>query len=196
MTSQRLIFSKCTFWKKWQIWPNLDQCANEDLHLSHFPFLLEVMGQVPLELFKSFVFFCFAAVNQQEMWSKLLILQEREDLGDRCQDVDYMCWQGVTPAALFILCTDFGLPDTFLSAVKSAEVSVHADIHLQPSGQKLGAAHKAGTVIEGWWSLNGSCKVLSHMLVQSPQFSRTVKVAHSLLTHIAFSLPVSCTDAK
>ncbi|XP_071322222.1 GRAM domain-containing protein 2B-like isoform X1 [Trachinotus anak] len=33
--------------------------------------------------------------------------------------------------------TDFtGLPDTFLSAVKSGEVSVHADIHLQTPGQK------------------------------------------------------------
>lgn len=41
--------------------------------------------------------------------------------------------------------TDFGLPDTFLSAVKSAEVSVHADIHLQPPAQKHGAALKAGS---------------------------------------------------
>ncbi|XP_023276946.1 GRAM domain-containing protein 2B-like [Seriola lalandi dorsalis] len=37
--------------------------------------------------------------------------------------------------------TDFGgLPDTFLSAVKSGEVSVHADIHLQTPGQKHRAA--------------------------------------------------------
>ncbi|XP_051269548.1 GRAM domain-containing protein 2B isoform X2 [Dicentrarchus labrax] len=36
--------------------------------------------------------------------------------------------------------TDFsGLPDTFLSAVKSGEVSVHADIHLQTPSQKHGA---------------------------------------------------------
>lgn len=41
--------------------------------------------------------------------------------------------------------TDFsGLPDTFLSAVKSGEVSVHADIHLQTPGQKHGAALKNG----------------------------------------------------
>ncbi|XP_029024231.1 GRAM domain-containing protein 2B-like isoform X2 [Betta splendens] len=37
-----------------------------------------------------------------------------------------------------------GLPDTFLSAVKSREVSVHADIHLQTPGQKHGAALKNG----------------------------------------------------
>ncbi|XP_054468751.1 GRAM domain-containing protein 2B-like isoform X2 [Anoplopoma fimbria] len=42
--------------------------------------------------------------------------------------------------------TDFpGLPDTFLSAVKSAEVSVHADIHLQTQSQKHGAALKNGS---------------------------------------------------
>ncbi|XP_034403612.1 GRAM domain-containing protein 2B-like isoform X2 [Cyclopterus lumpus] len=42
--------------------------------------------------------------------------------------------------------TDFtGLPDTFLSAVKSAEVSVHADIHLQTQSQKHGAAQKNGS---------------------------------------------------
>ncbi|XP_029940897.1 GRAM domain-containing protein 2B isoform X2 [Salarias fasciatus] len=41
--------------------------------------------------------------------------------------------------------TDFGgLPDTFLSAVKSGEVSVHADVHLQTPGQKHGAALKNG----------------------------------------------------
>lgn len=32
------------------------------------------------------------------------------------------------------------LPDSFLGAVKTAEVSVHADVHLQPPGQKHGAA--------------------------------------------------------
>ncbi|KAM7368697.1 hypothetical protein PAMP_013009 [Pampus punctatissimus] len=37
------------------------------------------------------------------------------------------------------------LPDTFLNAVKSGEVSVHADIHLQTSGQKHGAALKNGS---------------------------------------------------
>ncbi|KAM7392498.1 hypothetical protein PAMA_007561 [Pampus argenteus] len=42
--------------------------------------------------------------------------------------------------------TDFtSLPDTFLNAVKSGEVSVHADIHLQTSGQKHGAALKNGS---------------------------------------------------
>lgn len=42
--------------------------------------------------------------------------------------------------------TDFtGLPDTFLSAVKSAEVSVHADVHLQTPSQKHGAALKNGS---------------------------------------------------
>uniref|UniRef100_A0A3P8RWT6 GRAM domain-containing protein n=1 Tax=Amphiprion percula TaxID=161767 RepID=A0A3P8RWT6_AMPPE len=42
--------------------------------------------------------------------------------------------------------TDFsGLPDTFLSAVKSGEVSVHADIHLQTPSQKHGAALKNGS---------------------------------------------------
>ncbi|XP_042252099.1 GRAM domain-containing protein 2B-like [Thunnus maccoyii] len=38
-----------------------------------------------------------------------------------------------------------GLPDTFLSAVKSGEVSVHADIHLQTPSQKHGAALKNGS---------------------------------------------------
>ncbi|XP_040915570.1 GRAM domain-containing protein 2B-like [Toxotes jaculatrix] len=42
--------------------------------------------------------------------------------------------------------TDFtGLPDTFLSAVKSGEVSVHADIHLQSPSQKHRAALKNGS---------------------------------------------------
>ncbi|XP_044030046.1 GRAM domain-containing protein 2B-like isoform X2 [Siniperca chuatsi] len=42
--------------------------------------------------------------------------------------------------------TDFtGLPDTFLSAVKSGEVSVHADIHLQTPSPKHGAALKNGS---------------------------------------------------
>ncbi|XP_031715702.1 GRAM domain-containing protein 2B-like isoform X1 [Anarrhichthys ocellatus] len=42
--------------------------------------------------------------------------------------------------------TDFaGLPDTFLSAVKSAEVSVHADVHLQTPSQKHGAALNNGS---------------------------------------------------
>ncbi|KAM9306287.1 GRAM domain-containing protein 2B-like isoform 2-T2 [Pholidichthys leucotaenia] len=35
------------------------------------------------------------------------------------------------------------LPDTFLSAVKSSEVSVHADIHLQAPSQKHGPTHKS-----------------------------------------------------
>lgn len=38
-----------------------------------------------------------------------------------------------------------GLPDTFLSAVKSGEVSVHADIHLQTPSPKHGAALKNGS---------------------------------------------------
>lgn len=39
--------------------------------------------------------------------------------------------------------TDFaGLPDTFLSAVKTGPVSVHADVHLQTPGQKHGASPK------------------------------------------------------
>lgn len=37
------------------------------------------------------------------------------------------------------------LPDTFLGAVKSGEVSVHADIHLQTPSQKHGTALKSGT---------------------------------------------------
>ncbi|XP_059213916.1 GRAM domain-containing protein 2B-like [Centropristis striata] len=42
--------------------------------------------------------------------------------------------------------TDFSsLPDSFLSAVKSAEVSVHADIHLQSPAQKHGAPLKNGS---------------------------------------------------
>ncbi|XP_024918236.1 GRAM domain-containing protein 2B-like isoform X2 [Cynoglossus semilaevis] len=42
--------------------------------------------------------------------------------------------------------SDFtGLPDTFLSAVKSGEVSVHADIHLQTPGQKHRAVLNNGT---------------------------------------------------
>ncbi|XP_027138077.1 GRAM domain-containing protein 2B-like isoform X2 [Larimichthys crocea] len=42
--------------------------------------------------------------------------------------------------------TDFtGLPGTFLNAVKSGEVSVHADIHLQTPSQKHGAALKNGS---------------------------------------------------
>lgn len=42
--------------------------------------------------------------------------------------------------------TDFtGLPDTFLSAVKTAEVSVHADIHLQTPSPKHGASPKTGS---------------------------------------------------
>ncbi|XP_036973565.1 GRAM domain-containing protein 2B-like isoform X2 [Acanthopagrus latus] len=42
--------------------------------------------------------------------------------------------------------TDFtGLPDTFLSAVKSGEVSVHADIHLQTPSPKHGAVLKNGS---------------------------------------------------
>ncbi|XP_028319463.1 GRAM domain-containing protein 2B-like isoform X2 [Gouania willdenowi] len=41
--------------------------------------------------------------------------------------------------------SDFsGLPDTFLSGVKSSEVSVHADVHLQAPAQKHGAALKNG----------------------------------------------------
>ncbi|XP_040012538.1 GRAM domain-containing protein 2B-like isoform X2 [Xiphias gladius] len=44
--------------------------------------------------------------------------------------------------------TEFpGLPDTFLSAVKSAEVSVHADIHLQTPGQKHRAALNNGSTM-------------------------------------------------
>lgn len=39
-----------------------------------------------------------------------------------------------------------GLPDTFLSAVKSREVSVHADIHLQTPSPKHGAALKNGSL--------------------------------------------------
>ncbi|XP_029920870.1 GRAM domain-containing protein 2B-like isoform X2 [Myripristis murdjan] len=38
-----------------------------------------------------------------------------------------------------------GLPDTFLSAVKTGEVSVHADIHLQSPSQKLGATLQNGS---------------------------------------------------
>nr|XP_046231261.1 GRAM domain-containing protein 2B-like [Scatophagus argus] len=42
--------------------------------------------------------------------------------------------------------TDFtDLPGTFLSAVKSGEVSVHADIHLQTPSQKHGASLKNGS---------------------------------------------------
>ncbi|TNN61221.1 GRAM domain-containing protein 3 [Liparis tanakae] len=42
--------------------------------------------------------------------------------------------------------TDFTvLPDTFLSAVQSAEVSVHADVHLQTPSQKHGSAQKNGS---------------------------------------------------
>ncbi|XP_047424947.1 GRAM domain-containing protein 2B-like [Mugil cephalus] len=42
-----------------------------------------------------------------------------------------------------------GLPDTFLNAVKSAEVSVHADIHLQTPSQKHGTALKTGSTKPG-----------------------------------------------
>ncbi|GAA6219221.1 GRAM domain-containing protein 3-like isoform X1 [Lates japonicus] len=46
--------------------------------------------------------------------------------------------------------TDFtGLPDTFLSAAKSGEVSVHADIHLQTPSQKHGASLKNGSLSTG-----------------------------------------------
>ncbi|XP_034094775.1 GRAM domain-containing protein 2B-like isoform X1 [Gymnodraco acuticeps] len=42
------------------------------------------------------------------------------------------------------------LPDTFLSAVKSGEVSVHADVHLQTPSQKHGAAlNNEGTKLKG-----------------------------------------------
>ncbi|XP_069558404.1 GRAM domain-containing protein 2B-like [Brachyistius frenatus] len=42
--------------------------------------------------------------------------------------------------------SDFsGLPATFLSAVKSGEVSVHADVHLQTPSQKHGAALNNGS---------------------------------------------------
>ncbi|KAK2888045.1 GRAM domain-containing protein 2B-like [Channa argus] len=42
--------------------------------------------------------------------------------------------------------SDFtNLPDTFLSAVKSGEVSVHADVHLQTPTQQCGAALKNGS---------------------------------------------------
>lgn len=41
------------------------------------------------------------------------------------------------------------LPDTFLSAVKSGEVSVHADVHLQTPSQKHGAALNNGTKLKG-----------------------------------------------
>ncbi|KAI9534843.1 hypothetical protein NQZ68_010229 [Dissostichus eleginoides] len=42
------------------------------------------------------------------------------------------------------------LPDTFPSAVKSGEVSVHADVHLQTPSQKHGAALKnGGTQLKG-----------------------------------------------
>lgn len=48
--------------------------------------------------------------------------------------------------SLFIWADFAGLPDTFLSAVKSGEVSVHADIHLQTPGPKHGAALKNGSL--------------------------------------------------
>ncbi|XP_072228044.1 GRAM domain-containing protein 2B-like isoform X2 [Leuresthes tenuis] len=41
------------------------------------------------------------------------------------------------------------LPDSFLSATKSREVSVHADIHLQTSSQKHGTALKNGSANRG-----------------------------------------------
>lgn len=42
---------------------------------------------------------------------------------------------------LLLVWADFRLEDTFLGAVKSGEVSVHADVHLQTTSQK----HNNGT---------------------------------------------------
>lgn len=99
--------------------------------------LIGVVGQVPLQLFG---FVALVQSTSRKSDPLTLVLQEWEDFCS-CEDVDDI-W-------FWFLCPDFGLPDTFLSAVKSAEVSVHADIHLQPPGQKHAAAHKAGTVLEG-----------------------------------------------
>lgn len=57
---------------------------------------------------------------------------------------------------MWCVCADFSLPDTFLSAVKGTEVSVHADIHLQPAGQKHGAAHKTGNLTDDWLKIQGA----------------------------------------
>ncbi|XP_034047626.1 GRAM domain-containing protein 2B-like isoform X2 [Thalassophryne amazonica] len=43
-----------------------------------------------------------------------------------------------------------GIPGTFLSAVNTGEVSVHADVHLQNPSQKYGAASNKGSVERTW----------------------------------------------
>lgn len=46
------------------------------------------------------------------------------------------------------MCADFSsLPDTFLNAAKTREVSVHADIHLQSPSPKHGTTLKNGILI-------------------------------------------------
>lgn len=58
----------------------------------------------------------------------------------------YLRWRLDSQVLSLFTWTDFtGLPDTFLSAVKSGEVSVHADIHLQTPGQKHRAVLNNGT---------------------------------------------------
>lgn len=58
----------------------------------------------------------------------------------------YLRWWLESQVLSLFTWTDFtGLPDTFLSAVKSGEVSVHADIHLQTPGQKHRAVLNNGT---------------------------------------------------
>ncbi|KAM9840867.1 GRAM domain-containing protein 2B-like isoform 2-T2 [Aulostomus maculatus] len=75
--------------------------------------------------------------------------------------------------------TDFSsLPDPFLSAVKSGEVSVHADIHLQTPSQKHGVAIK-----------NGSAKPGRGVAVQDKP-AQPVSTLHSILLVYLFLVGV------
>lgn len=103
-------------------------------------------GQNPFDLWTTCWFYCLCLCDT------LNITSERVACEDVCASIN-ICWSGVT-GSLCLCGADFGsLPGTFLSAVKSGEVSVHADIHLQTPGQNHGAALKNGswTLIPFQW---------------------------------------------
>ncbi|KAM9820332.1 GRAM domain-containing protein 2B-like [Neosynchiropus ocellatus] len=73
-------------------------------------------------------------------------MMESSSSGSRTPDYDKASVEPRVSSTLTLVCVaDFGaLPDSFLDAVKSAEVSVHADVHLQNSGQNHGPVLKNG----------------------------------------------------
>lgn len=150
MTSQRDDLFRAHFQKNLaKFWPTCDWGAGPFSLLTGL-WLITIRGHRLSATWALQVIWFFAWLQSisRKYDAELLNLEEQEDLAH----VGDICWRGVTPAPCFP-CTDFGLPDTFLSTAKSAEVSVHADIHLQPPGQKHAAAHKAGTVmrVDGLW---------------------------------------------